>query len=232
MWGALDAPKQQEEYGMTKRLMVTVAVLSMGLASLVNAAEAVAKKEAPAVAQPVANATLDNLQAAYNNESNAKARYEAFAAKADAEGYKSVASLFRGFAKSDAMRAERHAGMIEKLGTKATATIATVEAKTTKENLEATVLALTAEKDTMYPAFAAQAVTDKNEHAAMGFKGSVAIATENIKSCKKVLGELDAWKAAGKVVLVCQVCTYVSIDPQLVKCPVCAAPREKFDVIK
>jgi rubrerythrin len=215
---------------MTKQWMVTVVVVSAMLAGIANATEEAAKKEVKAVAT---NATLVNLQTALNAESNAKANYEAFAAKADTEGYKSVASLFRGFAKSDAMRAERHAAMIEKLGGKAkTGTEALVKVKTTKENLEATIAALTAEKDTLYPPFATQAETDKNEHAAMGFKGSVAIAGANIKICQKVLGELDAWKATGKTVLVCQVCTYVSIDPQLKNCPVCNAPREKFDVIK
>jgi ABC-type transporter MlaC component len=38
--------------------------------------------------------TLDNLQAAFNGESNAHARYVEFAKKADKEGYAQVASLF------------------------------------------------------------------------------------------------------------------------------------------
>ena len=38
--------------------------------------------------------TLENMQAAFNGESNAHARYVAFAAQADKEGYAEVASLF------------------------------------------------------------------------------------------------------------------------------------------
>ena len=36
---------------------------------------------------------MSNLQTAFNGESNAHARYLAFAVKADAEGYAGVASL-------------------------------------------------------------------------------------------------------------------------------------------
>jgi rubrerythrin len=220
---------------MTKQWIVTIAVASAMLTGIVYAADDAAKKPEVTETKTVAaaNATLANLQVALNAESAAKTRYEAFAAKADAEGYKSVASLFRGFAKSDAMRAERHAGMIKQLGgTPNVGTESLAQVKTTKENLEATIVALTTEKDAFYPPFAKQADADKNEHAAMGFKGSVAIATANIKICQQVLGELDAWKAAGKTVLVCQVCTYVSIDPKIQSCPVCSAPRSKFDAIK
>src|SRR5512137_2342735 len=79
--------------------------------------------------------TLDNLQAAYNGESNAKARYEAFAAKADEEGYKSVASAFRAAARSEELHAQKHAKQIEKLGGKPTATIEKAEVGTTAQNL-------------------------------------------------------------------------------------------------
>jgi len=74
---------------MTKRgVSGVIAALCVGWVGALNAAEAGSKS------------TLDNLQTAYNGESNAEARYEAFAAKADEEGYKSVAALFRAAAKS------------------------------------------------------------------------------------------------------------------------------------
>ena len=48
--------------------------------------------------------TLDNLMAAYNGESNAKAKYTEFAKKADQEGFAGAASLFRAAAKAAGMR--------------------------------------------------------------------------------------------------------------------------------
>ena len=60
--------------------------------------------------------TIDNLQTAFNGESNASARYLAFAKKADEEGYGEVASLFRAAAKAEEIHARNHAEVIEKLG--------------------------------------------------------------------------------------------------------------------
>jgi hypothetical protein len=45
-----------------------------------------------AASEKISTSTMRNLQAAFNGESNAHARYLAFANKADAEGYAGVAS--------------------------------------------------------------------------------------------------------------------------------------------
>ena len=196
------------------------AALCMGLVLTVNAAE------------QVAGTTLDNLQAAFNGESNAKARYEAFAAKADAEGYKSVASLYRATSKSEGIHALKHAEMIKKAGAEPKATIEKADVKSTKENLEASIKGETYEKETMYPSFIKQAEADKNSGAARTFKGAMAAEVEHAKLYALALKELDSWKEAGKEFLVCQVCGFTSMDKNLKQCPVCSAPRSKFDVIK
>ncbi|OGV37178.1 MAG: hypothetical protein A2X48_04885 [Lentisphaerae bacterium GWF2_49_21] len=177
-------------------------------------------------------ATLDNLQAAFNGESNAKARYEAFAAKADEEGYKSVASLFRAAAKSEGIHAIKHGVMIKKLKAEPKATIEKPDIKSTKENLEASIKGETAEKDSMYPAFIKQAEADKNSGAALTFKGAMAAEVEHAKLYSQALKELDSWKAAGKEFLVCQICGFTTMDMGMKQCPVCAAPRAKFDAVK
>jgi rubrerythrin len=177
--------------------------------------------------------TLDNLQAAFNGESNAKAKYEAFAAKADEEGYKSVAALFRAASASETIHARKHAAAIKKLGAEPKMEAAKPEVKSTKENLEAALAGESYEKDTMYPAFIKQAQADKNKGALMSFKGAMAAEAEHAKLYKQALAELDAWKPAGKAFMVCQVCGYTLLsDPALLKCPVCSAPKEKFTVIQ
>ena len=178
------------------------------------------------------NSTRDNLQAAYNGESNAKARYEVFAAKADEEGYKSVAALFRAAAKSEGIHADKHAAAIKKLGAEPKATIEKADVKSTRENVEAAAKGETDESTVMYPAFIKQAEADKNAGAARSFKGAKATEESHAKLFKQALGELDSWKAAGKVFLVCQICGYTTMDSALQKCPICAAPRVKFDEIK
>lgn len=207
---------------MKKQIVASaIALACMGLVGVSVAAEAAGKT------------TLDNLQAAFNGESNAKAKYEAFAVKADEEGYKSVAALFRATAASETIHARKHAVAIKKLKAEPLATVEKPAVKSTKENLEAALAGETYERETMYPGFIAQAETEKNKGAVMTFKGALAAEVEHAKLYKQALGELDAWKPAGKEFLVCQVCGYTLLsDPAVLKCPVCAAPKEKFTLIK
>jgi rubrerythrin len=199
---------------VSKMVMVTVAWCLAGAAAL------------------AAGGTLANLQTAYQGESNAKARYEAFAVKADAEGYKSVAALFRATAHSEGIHATKHAAALKKLGAVATAEVAVPEVKSTRENLEVALKGETAERTAMYPEFIKQAEADNNGKAKMSFMGALAAETEHAKLYQQALNDLDGWKATGKTFLVCEVCGYTALDAGLKKCPVCAAPRAKFDFFK
>ncbi len=184
-------------------------------------------------AETAGKTTLENLQAAFNGESNANAKYTAFAVKADEEGYKSVASLFRAAAMSEEIHAKKHAAVIKKLGAEPKADIAKPDVKSTKENLEVALAGETYEKDTMYPEFIKVAEAEKNKQAVRSFRGAMAAEVEHAKLYKQALGEMEAWKAAGKEFMVCQICGYAELSkPTLLKCPVCAAPKEKFTIIK
>lgn len=206
----------------TMQVTGAVALMCAGLAGMLNAAEAGAGKS-----------TLENLQAAFNGESNAKAKYEAFAAKADVEGYKSVAALFRAASRSEGIHAQKHAAVITKLGAEPKATLEKAEVKSTKENLEAALAGETYEKETMYPAFMKLAKSEKNGAAVKTFRGAMMAEVEHAKLYAQALGELDAWKAAGKEFMVCDVCGYAELlNPALKKCPVCSAPKTKFQTVK
>lgn len=184
-------------------------------------------------AETAGKTTLDNLQAAFNGESNANAKYTAFAAKADEEGFKSVAALFRAAALAEGIHAKKHAAVIKKSGAEAKADIGKPEVKSTKENLEAALAGETYEKDSMYPEFIKVATAEKNAQAVRSFKGAMAAEVEHAKLYKQALAELDAWKAAGKEFIVCDICGYTEpSSAALLKCPVCAAPKEKFTVVK
>lgn len=210
------------------------AAMALGLAGAMRAAEEGAK--APAAAAPAAEAaaasTLDNLQAAYNGESNAKERYLAYAAKADGEGYASVATLFRAAADSEDVHARNFADQIKKLNAEPKATVVKPEAGTTKENLEAALKGETYEQTTLYPAFFKKAEADKNPGAAMFFKAAMAAETEHTRFYREALNGLDDWKQSGKAFAVCGVCGYTVMGAPPEKCPVCASPRSKFKIFK
>jgi len=207
-----------------KRIQVAgmIALAYLSCAGLARAAEAAAGKT-----------TLDNLQASFNGESNAKAKYEAFALKADEEGYKSVAALFRATSLSESIHAKKHAAVIAKLGAEPKAEIAKPEVKSTKENLESALAGETYENETMYPGFIKQATSEKDKAAIRTFRGAMLAEIEHAKLYKQALAELDAWKGAGREFMVCSVCGYTEMtNPALLKCPVCAAPKTKFTTVK
>jgi rubrerythrin len=56
--------------------------------------------------------TVQNLLAAFEGESNAHAKYTAFAAKADEDGLHGAASLFRAAARAEQIHAANHARVI------------------------------------------------------------------------------------------------------------------------
>lgn len=93
----------------------------------------------PAQASAAQSATIKNLQAAYNGETNAHVRYLAFAQKADQEGYKQVAILFRAAAAAEAIHAANHGAVLREMGATPIAKIETPTVTTTKANLEAAI---------------------------------------------------------------------------------------------
>ena len=85
----------------TRGFTGAVAMLSIGFANACRAADEVAVKPTEKT-ETVAKAasSFDNIKVAFVVESQNKACYEAYAAKATEEGYKSVAVLFRAAAAS------------------------------------------------------------------------------------------------------------------------------------
>ena len=176
--------------------------------------------------------TLDNLQAAYAADADAQQQFAAYAVKADGEGYKGVATLFRALVKQQDIRAAKHSAILKKAGaTVVAAKAAEVEAKSTKENLDAALQSLIKQRDVTYPQYAKQAESDKNASASMNFKGGAVVTGDAVKLVEQAAKDLNAWKAA-KTLRVCEVCAEIIADPTVVKCPICAAPKERFVTVK
>ncbi len=185
----------------------------------------VAGAEAPPAA---GKTTLDNLQAAFDGESNAHARYVAFAKKADEEGFTQVGSLFRAAATAEEIHFKNHAAVIKKLGAEPKADIKKPEVKSTKENLEAALKGESYERDTMYPEFLKQARAEGNRGAVRSFNFAKAAEAEHAKLYEEALKNLDQWKGGKKLFLVCVECGYTTAKTDFSKCPVCSTPKDKF----
>jgi rubrerythrin len=184
--------------------------------------------DGPAQAAEQSGTTLVNLQTAFNGESNAHARYLAFAKKADEEGYLGVASLFRAAAHAEGVHMERLSEVIKGMGGAPLADVKTPEVKTTKENLEAALKGESYERDTMYPEFIQQARTERNLDALRVFNFAKSAEAEHAKFYHAALVDMNSWKGAKRDFYVCNNCGFTVETITFEKCPVCFHPKSEY----
>lgn len=192
----------------------------------------------PTSAAPTHEQTLKNLLTAFNGESNASARYAAFAKKADEEGYLKVASLFRAASRAEQIHANNHAEVIKKLGGVAEAKIEPGEVKTTVENLQFAIAGELYEIDVMYPDFIKEAEMQQNKAALRSFKFAIEAEKTHARLYTKALEHIQhcvdksCQKLSNKATYyVCPVCGYTADKAEFERCPVCGVVKEKFEQI-
>lgn len=185
---------------------------------------------AGAASENISTTTMSNLQAAFNGESNAHARYVAFAMQADAEGYAGVASLFRAAARAEEIHAGNHAIVIKAFGGLPDAKLEDPVVKSTSENLEAAIKGETYERDEMYPAFIRQARAEANTEALRTLTFARAAEVEHAKLYTEALQQL-ANMTESRVFYVCPVCGFTAPKPDLERCPTDGTPEERFEQV-
>lgn len=201
----------------------------MTLCCLAGGAGTLAFAGDPPKPEKESQGTLANLQAAYEGESNAAARYAAFAKKADEEGYAPVASLFRAASKAEDIHAKAHAEVIKKMGAEPKAAIKPPEVKSTRENIEAALAGESYERDTMYPEFMARATKEQNKDAMRTFNFALTAETGHAKLYGDALKNLEQWKGtAARDFFVCTVCGYTTTKVDFEKCPSCFTKKEDY----
>jgi rubrerythrin len=182
--------------------------------------------------------TVQNLLSALEGESNANAKYNAFATKADADGFHGAASLFRAAARAEQIHAGNHARVIVQLGGQVKFTIHEIEVKSTLENLKTALEGEQYEVSTMYPGFLAEATAHNNTAAIRTFHGALEAEKTHVRLYSEAIalveaGKKDSWAGKTKEFFVCPVCGYTSETPnEHERCPVCNAPWTRFEVIK
>lgn len=217
------------------RVLIAFASLAFGGSITFAQATPPAAKE-PGVAQEktpvVEKSTLENLTEAFQGESNAHARYMAFAKKAEEEGYMPVASLFRAAGRAEEIHAASHAKVVTALGGKAEPKLEKIEVKSTKENLEAAIKGESYERDTMYPGFVKKAKADKNADAIRTLNFALTAEGEHARLFTEAKDNLDAWKGAQKkTFFVCKVCGYTVRTLDFSKCFSCFSPKEEYEEV-
>ena len=175
--------------------------------------------------------TLDNLQAAYNGESNAHARYAAFARKADDEGYGKVASLFRAAAKAEEIHANNHAAVIEALGGVSVLKIHPTAVRSTRENLQAAIEGEKYERDIMYPEFIESARRENVTSAVRTFTFALKVEAVHAVLYQDALDKLENCGAEHHRYYVCPDCGNTLEELTILKCVVCGHLKSGFIAI-
>jgi rubrerythrin len=182
--------------------------------------------------------TVQNLLAAFEGESNAHAKYTAFAVKADEDGLHGAASLFRAAGRAEQIHATNHARVIGLMGGHAECEIHDVEVKTTLENLKTALNGEQYEIDSMYPGFLEEATARKNTAAIRTFHGALEAEKTHARLYAEAIallaaGKKDTWLGAARDFYVCPVCGYTSeTEEEHERCPVCNCPWERFEIIR
>lgn len=182
----------------------------------------------PAAGPTAVKSTLENLQAAYNGESNAHATYLAYSEKAKAEGYQKVASLFAAAARAEEIHASNHAKVIRTMGGDPKADVKKPQVASTRENLQAGLKGETYERDTMYPGFLAKARKDGNGEAIQTLNLARNAEIEHAKLYKQALDEFEGWKGSTASFYVCPVCGWTSMTLPAERCPSSFTPKSRF----
>lgn len=158
------------------------------------------------------NETYQNLMKAFAGESQANRKYLAYAKKAEAEGKKNVAKLFKAAAEAETVHALKEFEVAGKIAS-------------TSENLEDAVKGETYEYKTMYPEFVKIAESDGNKAALKIFTFAMKAEEVHAKLYEEALNDTDAEKE--KVYYVCPVCGNI-VEERPDRCSICGVPGSKF----
>lgn len=160
--------------------------------------------------------TDENARNAFAGESQANRKYSVFAEKAAAEGYPAVAKLFRAASEAEAVHAKRILFIMNAVGS-------------TEENLKGAMEGENYEFMEMYPAFIAEAKSERKNEATIVFthamKAEEVHANLYLQALEAVRGgkDLDVER-----IYLCPVCGDVELGDLPERCPICGVPARMF----
>lgn len=160
--------------------------------------------------------TKENLKSAFAGESQAHMKYIIFADKAEEEGYKNIARLFRAIAFAERVHAANHLNTLNGINL-------------TADNLEVAMEGERFEVTEMYPAYKAVADLQEEKKA----EKSIYYALEAEKIHEALYAEAKEAAKAGKDmdirdIYICPVCGHTAVGKVPERCPICGVLAEKF----
>ena len=158
-----------------------------------------------------------DLLDAFAGESQANRKYLAFAKKAEAEGFKQIAKLFRAAAAAETIHAHNHLREVGGI-------------KTTKENLASALQGEVYEFQKMYPYMIEDAQAEGNKGALRTFTYANEVEKVHAALYKKAIDEFG--KNSETDYYVCDVCGHTVEGEPPDECPICKAKKQAFKKVE
>jgi rubrerythrin len=154
-----------------------------------------------------------NLKDAFAGESQANRKYLAYSKKAEQEGHKQAAKLFRAAAAAETIHAHNH---LRELGV----------VKSTKDNLMDAINGESYEFQKMYPQMIVDATAEGKAGALKSFNYANEVEKVHAALYQKVLDSLG--RNMDTDYYVCSVCGYTAEGAAPDVCPVCGSKKQVF----
>jgi rubrerythrin len=158
--------------------------------------------------------TQEFLKEAFAGESQANRRYQAFAAKADKEGYSQAAKLFRAASEAEAVHANNHLRALKAI-------------LSTPENLKEAISGEDHEYESMYPEMIETAKAEKQKEAEISFHDANEVEKIHSKLFNKLLATQGKLKETFPY-YVCPVCGNTVEKEPPATCQVCTTDGKLF----
>jgi rubrerythrin len=173
--------------------------------------------------------TIENMQIAYKGEKTATAKYQAFAEKAELEGYHNIALLYNAVSAAENIHAINHKAVIEDAGATIPIITPKYNVKSTKENLSDDINDEAQEAKTMYPNFLKTAKTAANQIAYLSLTYAMKTELKHKFFFEQALGDINSntLNSLPSKYFVCPACgnTYTTAPKH---CDFSLTEREKF----
>ncbi len=177
-----------------------------------------------------AGTNIQNLNLAFQSESNAANHYREFARKADAENLKQTAKIFRAAAASEEIHGKIIERAILKIGGRVeTFKLDEITSGPTAENLRRAIADETTESGSTYPGFLVTAKASKEKAAIRAFNYTM----ESDQALAVVFQQVLDRNGSGTSITcyVCQDCGLLVTQLPKKKCPVCNEKLKEFKII-
>ena len=178
--------------------------------------------------------TEQNLLKAFAGESQAKNRYQFFAAQAKKDGYEQISALFLETALNEEQHAKIFFRFLEGGEVEITASYPAGVIGKTAENLKAAAQGEHEEWEDLYPEFGRVAAEEGFPKIAMAFKLIASIEADHEARYLKLLSNIETnqvFNREEKETWICRKCGHIHYgNKALNKCPVCHHPLGYFEI--